>query len=100
MEGKEGLQLGQYQLGRLLGTGRFSEVYLGEHSYLGRQVALKFLPTRLPAETRERFLEEARLLQRLEHPHIIRVRDFGVEDEGAFLVMDYAPGGTVRTLYP
>jgi len=44
MAGKEGLQLGPYRLLQLLGTGRFSEVYLGEHTHLGNQVALKLLP--------------------------------------------------------
>ncbi|HLZ56056.1 MAG TPA: protein kinase [Ktedonosporobacter sp.] len=100
MAGKEGLHLGPYRLLHLLGSGRFSEVYLGEHRYLGTQVALKLLPTNLTEEVQERFLAEARLLQSLEHPHIIRVRDFGVQDEIAFLVMDYASGGTIRTQHP
>src|SRR5579859_2474535 len=96
MAGKEGLSLGPYRLQHLLGSGRFSEVYLGEHRYLGTQVALKLLPTSLTGEVQARFLAEARLLQSLEHPHIIRVRDFGIQDQIAFLVMDYAAGGMLR----
>src|SRR5579859_7531453 len=100
MAGKEGLHLGPYRLLHLLGSGRFSEVYLGEHRYLGTQVALKLLPTGLTEEVQARFLAEARLLQDMDHPHIIRVRDFGVQDDLAFLVMDYASGRSMRTLHP
>ena len=48
----------------------------------------------------EKFRSEARLLVRLEHPHIVHVLDFGVEENIPFLVMTYAPNGTLRTLYP
>ncbi len=48
------------------------------------------------------FLQEAQRIAHLEPPHIVRILDFGVEDNGKtpFLVMSYAPGGTLRTLYP
>src|SRR5437868_10066213 len=48
----------------------------------------------------ESFLTEARTLARLRHPHIVRVLDCGVESTMPFLVMDYAPGGTLRQLHP
>src|SRR5258707_9674262 len=92
--------LGPYRLAHLLGAGRFSEVYLGEHRDLHSQVAIKLLPTHLTPEAQERFLAEARLLQKLNHPHIIHLRDFGIENSVAFLVMDYASGGTLRALHP
>jgi serine/threonine protein kinase len=46
------------------------------------------------------FLAEALLVAQLRHPHIIRVLDFDLEGETPFLVMDYAPNGTVRQRYP
>jgi sugar lactone lactonase YvrE len=41
------------------------------------------------------FRTEARTIARLVHPHIVRVFDFGIDGETPFLVMDYAPNGTI-----
>src|SRR2546426_7378827 len=95
-----GQQLGNYQLVRLLGHGGQAEVYLGEHRYLKSQAAIKVLHTRLAKEGLEGFLAEARSLVQLVHPFIVRVLDFGVENETPFLVMDYAPHGTLRDHHP
>src|SRR5207302_699802 len=95
-----GQQLGNYRLIRLLGRGGFAEVYLGEHIYLKTQAAIKVLHTRISPEDMEGFLKEAQTIARLGHPHIIRVMDFGVDNEIPFLVMDYAPNGTLRQRYP
>lgn len=100
MTDRVGQQLGNYRLLRLLGAGGFAEVYLGEHVYLGTQAAIKVLQTRLAEDERERFLGEVRIVARLIHPHIVRVLEFGVEDEVPFLVMDYAPNGTLRDRLP
>ena len=93
-------QFGNYRLTKLLGQGGFAEVYLGEHILLGTQAAIKVLSTQLAHEDIEEFRVEAATLAHLEHPHIVRVLDFGVERATPFLVMSYAPGGTMRTLYP
>jgi len=90
------LSCGNYQLLHLVGKGGFAEVYLGEHIYLKTRAAIKILHTRFEEENQRRFLEEARLIARLEHPHIVRVLDFGLEGELPYLVMDYAPLGSVR----
>ena len=95
-----GQQLGNYRLIRLLGRGGFAEVYLGEHIYLKSHAALKVLHTRLTGEDTEQFVEEAKTLVRLSHPHIVRLLDFAVQEGRPFLVMEYAPGGTLRTLHP
>jgi serine/threonine protein kinase len=100
MESLVGKQLGKYRLIRLLGEGGFAQVYLGEHTYLGTQAALKVLYTRLGQEEIEHFKEEARTIAHLRHPHIVRVLEFDIEDAMPFLVMDYAPGGTLRQLHP
>jgi serine/threonine protein kinase len=95
-----GQQLGNYRLLRLLGRGGFAEVYLGEHLYLKSQAALKVLRTSLEDEDVARFLAEGQTLARLTHPQIVRVHDFAVEQGTPFLVMDYAPRGTLRQRHP
>jgi eukaryotic-like serine/threonine-protein kinase len=95
-----GQQLGNYRLIRLIGQGGFGEVYLGEHVYLKTQAAIKVLQMRLTNEDMESFLDEARTIARLEHPNIVRVLEFGVEDSTPFLVMSYAPNGVLRQRHP
>src|SRR5579884_3247954 len=93
-------QLGNYRLIRLLGEGGFAEVYLGEHVYLKTYAAIKVLQTRLASEKQEDFLTEARSIAHLKHFNIVRVLEFGVEGNIPFLVMDYAPEGTLRQHHP
>jgi serine/threonine protein kinase len=100
MADRVGRQLGNYRLIRLLGQGGFAEVYLGEHIYLGTQAAIKVLIARLAHEEIDEFHNEARTIARLRHPHIVRVLDFDVDGGIPFLVMDYAPHGTLRQRYP
>src|SRR5260221_3715512 len=100
MADRVGQQLGNYRLLRLLGHGGFADVYLGEHVYLQSQVALKLLHSRLSEEEAARFVTEARTLARLSHPHIVRVLDFAVHEGLPFLVMAYAPGGSLRMRHP
>jgi serine/threonine protein kinase len=100
MADRVGQQLGNYRLLRLLGRGGFAEVYLGEHLYLKSWAALKVLHTQLTDEDAQRFVQEAQTLARLSHPHIVRVLDFAVHEGLPFLVMEYAPGGTLRTRHP
>src|SRR2546429_354575 len=95
-----GQQLGNYYLVRLLGRGGFSNVYLGEHIYLKTQAAIKVLQMQLEDDEKDHFLHEARTIAHLVHPHIIRVLDFGVQNGLPFLVMDYAPQGTLRERHP
>jgi serine/threonine protein kinase/streptogramin lyase len=95
-----GQHLGNYRLIRLLGEGAFATVYLGEHVHLGSHTAIKILQARLAGDELERFLSEARTIAHLEHPHIVRVLEFGVEDGTPFLVMSYAPQGTLRHRHP
>jgi serine/threonine protein kinase len=104
--------IGNYRLLRLLGQGAFASVYLGEHRYLKRLAAVKVLRTVLNNRDKERFLEEARLLANLSHAHIVRVFEFAVAQRVShargrkfteyipYLIMDFAPGGSLRALYP
>ncbi|HVB24558.1 MAG TPA: FxSxx-COOH system tetratricopeptide repeat protein [Ktedonobacteraceae bacterium] len=100
MMDRVGQRFGNYRLLRLLGEGGFAEVYLGEHAFLGTQAAIKVLQMRLAQELLKDFLQEARTLAHLEHPHIVRVLDFGLEEGVPFLVLHYAPNGSLRQLHP
>jgi eukaryotic-like serine/threonine-protein kinase len=96
-----GQQLGNYRLTRLLGRGGFADVYLGEHVHLDtHQVAIKVLQPQLASEDMKKFRTEARMLARLAHPRIVRLLDYHMEDNIPFVVMEYAPNGTLRQRYP
>jgi len=99
MTDRVGQQLGNYRLIRLLGRGGFAEVYLGEHQRLKTHSAIKVLYTQLGDDDVDSFLKEARIIAHLEHPNIVRVFDFDVEEGTPFLVMSYAPNGNLRQLY-
>src|SRR6266571_5564269 len=100
MAERVGQHLGNYRLISLLGEGGFAEVYLGEHIYLGTQAAIKVLQTQLTTQEVQQFHNEARTIARLIHPNIVRVLEFGVEGNTPFLVMDYAPNGSLRLHHP
>ncbi|MGH2507048.1 MAG: serine/threonine-protein kinase, partial [Ktedonobacteraceae bacterium] len=100
MADRIGQQFGNYRLLRLIGHGGFADVYLGEHIYMGTQAAIKLLHTQVGSKDIERFQQEARTIARLEHPHIVRVLEFGVEEMLPYLVLSYAPNGTLRERYP
>src|SRR6266516_4727963 len=95
-----GQQLGNYRLLRPIGQGGFADVYLGEHVYLNTQAAIKVLQMRLSDEDKRSFLEEARTIAHLKHPHVVRILEYDVAEGIPFLIMEYASNGTLRQLYP
>lgn len=100
MDSRVGKRLGNYYLTHLLGSGGFSQVYLGEHIYLKRFVAIKVLSTQVSSKDEQAFLQEGRIIASLEHPNILRVLDFGIDAHVSYLVMEYAPNGTLRRRHP
>lgn len=99
----QGRMLGRYQLLQLLGRGGMGVVWLADDTQLRRQVAVKLLPTVLAEDKNylQSFANEARTAASLDHPHILRVHDFGQEQtaEGGmitYLIMPYIAGGTLR----
>jgi predicted ATPase/serine/threonine protein kinase/DNA-binding CsgD family transcriptional regulator len=100
MTDRVGQQLGNYQLLKLIGRASFAEVYLGEHQHLNTQAAIKVLNTHFTTEDKDRFYAEARTIARLTHPHIVRILEFDVSDGFPFLIMEYAPNGTLRQRHP
>src|SRR5437773_2624281 len=100
MADRIGQQLGNYRLVALLGQGSYAEVYLGQHVRLTLQVAIKVLHTHLTGQEAEHFQQEAETIARLMHPSIVRILDYDVQAGVPFLVMDYAPNGSLRRRYP
>ena len=86
---------GRYRLISRLGTGGMSSVYLARHVLLDRLVAVKTLRRDLARDPvhRDRFLREARAANRINHPNIVEISDFGETDDGLFyLLLEYVPG--------
>src|SRR5690349_960081 len=89
-----------YELREMVGKGGFGAVYRALQPSVGREVAIKAI---LPAyvnhpEFIRRFKAEAQLVARLEHIHIVPLYDYWRESSGAYLVMRYLRGGSLRTL--
>ena len=100
MADRLGQQLGNYRLVSLLGQGGYAEVYLGQHVRFNQQAAIKVLHAHLSEQEAEHFQQEAETIATLAHPSIVRVFDFDVQDGVPFLVIDYAPNGSLRQRYP
>lgn len=96
-----GQHIGGCRILRLIGQGNSSEVYLGEHPGLNHPVAVKLLHAWTGEREVQRFLTQAAMLSKLDHPHIIHIYDFGLTDDDVpYLVVSYAPYGTLRQRYP
>ncbi|HEX4713597.1 MAG TPA: serine/threonine-protein kinase [Ktedonobacteraceae bacterium] len=93
-------KIGSYRLLSVIGHGGFADVYLAEHTYLQTRVALKIFRARPNDEQMEIFLAQTRKLARLQHAHILPILACNVQNGCPFLVMPYAPGGTLRQRYP
>jgi serine/threonine-protein kinase len=84
-----------------LGESRLAEVYLARHVLIDRLSAIKILRTEVGRDPglRSLFLREAKAVNRINHPNIVEITDYGETDETAFLVMEYVPGEALsRTL--
>ncbi len=97
---RNGQQLGNYRLIQRLDGGRAAEVYLGEHIFLNTLAAIKIFQVPLLEQDTPAYLREAHAIAGLTHSNIVRVLEFGVQDEKFFLVMEYVPGDTLRQNYP
>ncbi len=94
-----GQQFGNYRLTRRLGQGAFASVYLGQHVRITTQrAAIKILHL-LDVDV-QKFQQEAETTATLVHPHIVRLFDFDLRGDVPFLIMDYAPNGSLAARYP
>jgi len=93
------LVAGRYRIDELVGLGGMGAVYRAEHVATGRRVALKWmLPKADGGTSRRRFLREAKALGRIEHRNVVSVLDFGEHGDGAYLVMEFLEGHSLRLL--
>jgi serine/threonine protein kinase/Tfp pilus assembly protein PilF len=96
-----GARVGPYELIRPLGAGGMAQVWLARRAdgAFKRELALKLpMPTRLRADLEQRFARERDILASLEHPHIARFYDAGVDSGGLpYLAMEYVQGQALTT---
>jgi len=92
-----GMRLGPYEILSPLGAGGMGEVYRARDTRLGREVAVKVLPSALTAseQAQQRFEREARTISQLSHPHICALYDVGREGGTEYLVMELLEGQTL-----
>jgi serine/threonine protein kinase len=95
-----GFVIGKYKLLDRIGVGGMGQVYLAEHTGMGRRAAVKVLPPDLAESSfaRERFFREARAVGRLDHPNLVRAFDVDAEGDVVFLVMEYVEGANLHEL--
>jgi len=89
----------RYKILHSIGTGTFGEVFLAEDTKFepARLVAIKFLHPQFlnDSQVREDLKREAGILARFNHPNILRVTDFEITSKHAYIVTDYAEGGSL-----
>ncbi|HKQ80178.1 MAG TPA: protein kinase [Blastocatellia bacterium] len=93
-----GAALGRYRILALLGRGGMGEVYKAKDTTLGREVAIKVLPSdfSIDRDRLRRFEQEARAASALNHPNIITIHEFGQEGGVHFIVSEFIEGETLR----
>ena len=92
-----GFSIGKYKLLERIGVGGMGQVFLCEHMFMKRRVAIKVLP---PAKAEQpaalgRFYREARAAGSLEHPNIVRTHDIDQDGNLHFIVMEYVDGSNL-----
>ena len=93
-----GTKLGPYEIIEELGKGGMATVYRAYHPHMERYVAVKVIRRSIVEEAtaRERFQREARIIARLEHPHLLPIYDFDGAHDPPYIVMRYLEGGTLK----
>src|SRR5437762_2660152 len=97
MSDLSGKRFGQYEILNVIGQGGMATVYRARQASMDRDVAIKVITGQLSnnPDFIARFEREARLIARLQHPHILPVYDFGRENDQLFLVMRLVEGGAL-----
>jgi tRNA A-37 threonylcarbamoyl transferase component Bud32 len=93
-----GTTLGPYRILEQIGFGGMATVYKAYQASMDRMVAVKIVSNHLAHDRffYQRFEQEARVIAKLEHPHIVPVYDFGKHDDIAYLAMRYLQAGTLK----
>src|ERR687892_2642333 len=93
------LQVGKYDVQKLLGKGATGTVYLTKDTFTGREVALKtiepevFRDPEFGTVYRSQFLNEASLAGKLRHPYIVSILDAVVGEDSGYIAMELVTGG-------
>ncbi|MGO9640032.1 MAG: protein kinase domain-containing protein [Candidatus Acidiferrales bacterium] len=92
-----GTKIGPYEIISPLGAGGMGEVYRARDMRLGRDVAIKILPPQVSSDParKQRFEREAKIISKLNHPHICVLYDIGSQDGVDYLVMECVEGETL-----
>src|SRR5579859_8070213 len=93
-----GTKLGPYEIVAAIGAGGMGEVYRARDTRLGRDVAVKVLPSSFASDAERllRFEQEAKAASALNHPNILAIYDVGAHDGAPFLVTELLEGETLR----
>jgi serine/threonine-protein kinase len=93
-----GTQLGAYEISEQIGTGGMATVYRAYQASMERYVAIKVIHTAILSDQtlRDRFQREARLIARLEHPHLLPIYDFDGDHDPPYIAMRFLEGGTLN----
>lgn len=98
------LRDGRYKVLQTLGTGGQGQAYLAPDGQSGQTIVLKefILPVYVDVNVRrtalEQFENEARILRQLDHPQIVKMVDFFIEDHRAYLVLEHIHGASLREI--
>ncbi|MEX1245889.1 MAG: protein kinase [Thermoanaerobaculia bacterium] len=95
-----GARLGPYEILAPIGAGGMGEVYRARDAKLGREIAVKVLPSAMASDPdrRQRFEQEARSASALNHPNILTIHDIGEVDGTTYIAMELVEGKTLREL--
>src|SRR5215470_10807572 len=95
-----GTRLGPYELIEEVGKGGMATVYRAYQPNVDRYVAVKVIHQAIASDSHnlERFQREARLVTRLEHPHLLPIYDYDGAHDPPYIVMRYLEGGTLKDI--
>jgi serine/threonine protein kinase/Tol biopolymer transport system component len=98
MELEPGTKVGRYEILSFIGAGGMGQVYRANDAQLGRDVAIKLLPSSFVEKPQvvARFQQEARALGLLNHPNLVSVYDFGMFEDSFYIVLELLEGLTLR----
>jgi serine/threonine protein kinase/WD40 repeat protein len=93
-----GQMLGPYRIIDQIGRGGMATVYKAYHATMDRNVAIKIIPQHFATNSDfiARFDREAKVVAKLQHPHILPVFDYGQEGDIYYIVMPYVPSGDLK----
>ena len=93
-----GRKLGRYEIRSKIGAGGMGDVYLAQDTELDRTVAVKILPDDVTGDEQRlhRFIQEARAVSALNHPHILTIYEIGISEDIRFIATEFIEGETLR----